>query len=80
MNQKIERWGLEWFSKNERDGITRHLIFHNLLPALFFTRKEARAFAEREYGYIRTRKDLRIEPHGWRLPRPVRVSGITYGA
>lgn len=40
---------------------------------LFSTRREARAFIDREWGYIRTRRDLRSPPHNWRMPRAVRV-------
>ncbi len=39
----------------------------------FLTRKAAREWAEKHFGYIKGRKDLRIEPHCWRMPRPVRV-------
>ena len=78
MIQHISKWGLEWFSKNRLDGPTRHLIFKNYMPKIFQTRKEAREFATQEYGYIKTRKDLRSEPHGWRLPKPVRITGLIY--
>jgi hypothetical protein len=40
---------------------------------LFRTRHDCRAFIEERYGYIRTRSDLRREPHGWMVPRAVRV-------
>ena len=39
----------------------------------FRTRRECREWIEREYGYIKTRQDLRATPFGWRLPRAVRV-------
>lgn len=39
----------------------------------FATRQAARAFIRDRYGYIATRPDLRAEPHGWRLPIPVRI-------
>lgn len=48
-------------------------MFHNGMPLLFHTRREARQYRDKHYGYIRHRKDLRQEPHGWRLPVPVRV-------
>lgn len=67
------RWGAEWYSNNHLDGETRHLIFHLGIPALFKTRREARAYIHKHYGYIKNRPDLRREPHGWRLPRPIRV-------
>jgi len=69
-------WGAKWKSVNLLDGCREHLIWHNMLPALFRSRAECRAFIEREYGYIRNRPDLRSEPHGWRMPRPVKVSII----
>lgn len=41
---------------------------------LFATRTDARAFIAERHGYIRDRADLRAEPHGWRMPKPVRVT------
>ena len=67
-------WCLMWRSKNEKDGESKHYMLHDCLPCLFRKRREARAYASKEYGYIKHRKDLRSEPHGWRLPKPVRVT------
>lgn len=66
-------WGLQWRSVNRRDGEQSHLLNDQFIPVLFRTRAEARQYAEAEYGYIKHRPDLRGEPHGWRMPRPVRV-------
>lgn len=41
---------------------------------LFHTRRECRAWITEEFGYIRRRPDLQAEPHGWRVPKPVRVT------
>lgn len=65
-----------WRSDNRLDGKRTHLLTHwktSALPALFLTRKEARQFIESEYGYLRERHDLKAEPHGWKMPLPVRV-------
>ena len=67
-------WGVLWRSQCQLDGVTAHLIHRNLLPAIFKTRKQAVDFTEKEYGYIRQRPDLKSEPHGWRMPKPVRVT------
>lgn len=68
-------WGLEWQSENRRDGLTRHLVnLPNTLPALFRTRREAREYRRKRYGYIQRRRDLQAEPHGWKMPRVVRVA------
>ena len=67
------RWGIEWYSLNRLDGETRHIIWENCMPLLFHTRLSARLFIKERFGYIRGRKDLREEPHGWRMPRAVRV-------
>jgi hypothetical protein len=67
-------WAAIWHSKNKLDGETHHIIHHNLLPAMFKTRKQTLAFIEKEYGYIRHRRDLQTEPHGWRMPKPMRVT------
>ena len=67
-------WGALWRQNSYLDGGPRtHLINVKCLPVMFLTRRDARAFIEEKYGYIRTRKDLRAQPHGWRLPVPVRV-------
>lgn len=75
------RWGLLWRSRNRLDGLKEYLMYDGrALPVLFVTRSDARAWAERQYGYIRHRADLRREPHGWMLPRPVRVSIAQYSS
>lgn len=66
-------WGLLWYSRNRLDGVTRYLLYANGLPLLFRTRQEARRWRDENYGYIRDREDLRAEPHGWRLPAPIKV-------
>lgn len=66
-------WGLLWRSKNRRDGVVEHLLYVNCLPVLFATKKEASAYAAREWSWLKTRPDLRREPHGWRMPKPVKV-------
>lgn len=65
-------YGLKWV--NRGPYASAHLLFNNGLPLLFKTRDDARAYAAREYGYIKKRPDLRAFPHGWRMPRPVRVT------
>jgi len=68
----VSVWGLLWVQRG--DKAHERLIYEDCLPALFRTRKAARAYAERRYGYIRHRRDLRSPPHEWRMPRPVRVA------
>ena len=65
------RWGAKWVQRVE--FASEHLIFEDLMPALFLTRSDARKWIDKKYGYIRTREDLRNPPHCWRLPVPVRV-------
>ncbi len=67
-------WGGLWRSKNIQDGVREHLLYENRLPVLFRTRQEARIYIQKRYGYIKKRKDLRTEPHGWRLPIPIRLT------
>ena len=78
--QKVSRirtssqaWALEWRQENVLDGRVRHIMHGNGIPVLFRTRADAREWAERKFSYIRFRDDLRGEPHGWRMPRAVRV-------
>ena len=39
----------------------------------FKTRKDAEGFIKDRFGYIKTRPDLRAEPHGWKMPKPVKI-------
>ena len=70
----IERWGLEWYSRNKVDGETRQVMFSNGTPLMFKTRRQAREYANERYGYIKTRQGLRRGPHGWRMPRAKRMT------
>lgn len=84
--RKTYAWGLLWQSTNRLDGERRqlmgryslgnpdapeHLAGYNTMA--FRTRAEARAYIEKHYGYIRHRPDLRLEPHGWKMPVPVKI-------
>ena len=62
-------WCAEWVQKGKRS----YLIRRKWGPALFRTKKECKEWIAWEYGYIKTRPDLRTAPHYWRLPRPVKV-------
>ena len=71
-----EGWGILWQSKNRLDGITEHLLIENCYPVLFRTRQEASKYRDEKYGYIRVREDLREEPHGWKLPKVIKLKII----
>lgn len=76
MKTSITRWAVKFRSKNKLDGNTEFYVFnqeHNCHD-LFCTRKDAVKFIEERYSYIRTSKDLQQEPHGWKMPIPVRVT------
>ena len=66
-------WGALFQSENQLDGRHKHIINDRGLPVLFRTRREAREWIVEHYGYIKVRKELRAEPHGWLMPRAVRV-------
>lgn len=68
------RWAIEWRSDNWLDGRCRRFIWNGTQPHLFETRAKARAFIAEKYDYFARRPDLRAEPHGWRMPRAVKVS------
>lgn len=70
-------WAGLWQSKNKIDGSREHILCENTKPQLFRTKKECKEWIDKRCGYIKNRKDLRSEPHGWRMPVPVRVK-ITY--
>lgn len=72
----ITTWAALWNSEHKPYGF---LICRERNPVLFKTRAEARKWIQSEYGYIKTRTDLRDPPHGWRMPRPVRVTVALQG-
>ena len=67
------RWGALWRSENNLEGRERCIMWESECPMLFRTRAQARKWIHENYGYIAKRPDLRREPHGWRMPVPVRV-------
>lgn len=71
MRDSCIRWGAKWIQRGK--WADEHIMFENRLPVIFRTRKEAREWIDRRYGYIRERKDLHSEPHCWRMPVAVRV-------
>jgi len=75
MNTTCKRWGALWRSRTFLHGQQNHLVINmkDGMPVLFHTRKDARAWIKQRYGYIKDRPDLMAEPHGWRMPIPVRV-------
>jgi hypothetical protein len=70
-------WAPKWSSYNRLDGRQQHLIIFDWQAQeqhlLFRTRRECRAWIAQNFGYIKQRKDLRSEPHGWRMPKAVQV-------
>jgi hypothetical protein len=71
-----EAWAVLWRTKNALDGERESFLCSPTLPQrvrLFETRREARAYIAANWSYLRERPDLRAEPHGWRMPIPVRV-------
>jgi len=67
-------WAVLWRSNSRLDGPVCHLMREAGVPKLFASRKLAKVWIKKEYGYIAHRKDFRSEPHCWRMPTPVRVS------
>lgn len=68
-------WAILWRQKSKLDGTMVRFIGCPVThgPLMFPTRAAARAHVRARYGYIATRADLRREPHGWTMPRAVRV-------
>ena len=69
------RWALLWRSHNALNGKSEYVLGEGPeKPVLLFqSRQDARDAIEMKFGYIRQRPDLQREPHGWRMPLPVRV-------
>lgn len=68
-----KRWAIQFRSKNSLDGYRSHLVRENGQVLLFNTRSQARDFVNKNYGYIKDRNDLKKEPHGWKIPRVVKI-------
>lgn len=66
-------WGALWRSNN-RAGKREELICEYGIPVMFKTREECLQYIEKDYGYLKSRPDLKSEPHGWKMPIPIRVS------
>jgi len=74
IERSTETWGLVHRSKGAAlEGYHEHLIRENCVPVLFSTRREARAYRDKRFGYIRDREELRTWPHGLKMPKVVRV-------
>lgn len=74
--RKTNCWAVLKRSVNQLDGA--RVFFdgttgHASRTLLFETRREALDYVETKYGYQRSRPGLRAEPHGWRMPKVVRV-------
>lgn len=65
------RWAVKWRQKNSLDGTTEYFIGRH--KNVFTSRNAARIYIQEKYGYIKTRPDLQQEPHGWKMPIPVKV-------
>ena len=67
-------WGVLWRSENKLDGKREYIMNGDrCVPVLFRTKKEANKLIQKRYGHIKDRPDLRKEPHGWKMPIPVKV-------
>lgn len=72
------KWAILWRSDCRLDGKVRSFMGEPTrgMSLLFRTRTEARAYRDKHWGYIKTRPDLKAEPHGWKLPQVVKVHVI----
>lgn len=66
-------WAILKRSNNSLDGRREWISYDNGIPRLFKTKREAAASIKENYTYFK-RADLRLEPHGWLMPIPVRVT------
>ena len=69
-------WSPKWRSANALDGEREYLISCAGLPLLFKSKAATQAYIKQKYGYIARRRDLKKEPHGWKMPVAVRVAII----
>jgi len=73
----VIRWAVLWRQKGSIDGDIERIQWgyggDRQAPYLFRTKKDCAVFIKERYGYIAKRKDLREYPHGWRMPKPIKV-------
>ena len=71
---EVKRWAILERSDNRLDGKREWLVGDGSgLPRMFLSRSACRAYIQNYFSYIRTRPDLRAEPHGWKMPQAVKV-------
>lgn len=78
------KWGILWCSNNKLGGKREFFMWDKYpnragVPLVFRTRKEARAHIKLKFGYIKNRPDLQKEPHGWKMPKAVKVRIVVEG-
>ena len=73
VSKSFTKWGLLWRSENLLDGKVEHLMSEDGKLLYFSTRQSARDYAHLRWGYIKKRPDLQAEPHGWKMPKPVKI-------
>jgi len=78
VSRDVIRWGVLWRSENKLDGYNERVQWDAGMPLLFFTKAEAKKYIDEKFGYIKARPDLKKEPHGWKMPTPVRVQVSVY--
>lgn len=61
------------FVKTGKNHSHGRLICERGLPVMFTRKKDMAQYISIRYGYIANRKDLRAYPHGWRMPKIVKV-------
>lgn len=68
-------WGIIRITKGGIDGDTERLMYSNYRDGwlIFRTKRECKEYIDEHWSYMKTRRDLRVYPHGWRLPKPVKI-------
>lgn len=65
----VYRWMVLW----RKRGPHPEAHLHDPWRHQFVTHKECLNHIHATFGYVRDRRDLRVAPHYWRMPIPVRV-------
>jgi len=70
----MAHWGILWRSDNKLDGRREYLYWIQGNPCPFATRRACRKYIKERFGYIKGSNYLKAEPHGWKMPIPVKVT------
>ncbi len=69
-------WGILFKYKDSVYTPCSRIEYKGGIPIIFKTKIACKKYIDKNYGYIKIRKDLRNYPHFWRLPKPTKIDVV----